>query len=666
MINIEKKQFSGSSVFAGYIAGNGERPAGMMADATKSLEEVKKEASYGAKMADGMACVHITDKRDYAPVIKMISGENTHAFVYTFTDDDGIYIIARKPQGVKFVAGRHTAACGVDVQVFTGRTYIPLKINGNEAKVLFNYDVYDEIPPALYETDLDESFTTLYGSGNAYTMQKMLDYRRKLYENKRLKEDICKNILDMISRYFLVISLDEKETEKLMDFSALKNNGKKFESDDGKFLHYLCAESMIEQYHACMIDGSLYLYDGEVYRCDYDRVMQLITKAYPPCTEKQRKEVYAYMKIEAPEEQKASPVIIAFKNGLIDLREAPEERELKPFSPDVHVMHQLAIEYDPSDYTNTAEYEFLNRVLDELSCGDEGVKRMLIGCAAYCMYPANPLRSYFILVGDKRSGKSTMLALIEAMLGRKECSSMSFSDLFARFGPANLCGKLANLGDEIPDVTLNAAQVTRIKTLTGSYTPFSAELKGKDYFSFIPVAKLIFSCNSIPRMHDPDGSCLNRLIPIPMNAYFADGDANTDSGMSDELSDPKVAKVFAQMCVKMLDEMDITTKHAHFPTCEAATAKKEDYAQDSDSLRSYITANDLTANSFYGKTVHESYMQYSNYCHEAGMHGYIEPTFRKQLFKLFDFRTVQRRIEGGRARVIVSKEAAALDSTARA
>lgn len=644
--------------FSGYISGKGSKPCGSMTGATKTLEEVQGEQSYGAKMIDGMVCIHFNEKSYFKYFMPTIVNEKARALILNFNDENGTYIIFHKPK-VKFKAGTHTAAIGLPIQVFIGSSYIPLKVNGNEAEILTQDtddsipQFYEDVPPAFYETDMQQNFCEMDGA-DEQTIESLDDYKTALYKNKKLTENACKSILHAINKFILKTPLPDDEYKKLMDFSNMSSNGAEF-VENGKFNHDACANYMVEKYHACMIDGSMYLYDGSVYRTDYDEVMRQIHTVYPLGTIKQRKEVYESMKLYAPIVQKADPAIIAFNNGLIDLRQPAGERKLMPFSPDVHVMHRLAVDYMDTPYADTKEYEFLNSVLDSLSCGNCGIKKMLIGCAAYCMYPDNPLRSYFIMVGERRSGKSTMLALIAAMLGRDECAFLSFDNIFSRFGPAKLCGKLADLGDEIPDATLTASQVTTIKSLTGSYEPVEYELKGKDFFSFMPITKLIFSCNSIPRMHDPDGSCLNRLIPIPMNAHFDENDKKTDATMYRKLQDPKVARVFGAMCIEALDDMQITTKEARFPICDIAQGKKDDYSRDSDSLRAYINNCGLEVDAFYGKTVHEAYMEYAQYSHEAGIKGYPERTFQRQLFRMFDICTIQKRFGTERRRVIVPK-----------
>lgn len=429
----------------------------------------------------------------------------------------------------------------------------------------------------------------------------------------------------------------------------------KFEIN-GKFDHSACADYMAKKYHACMIDGSLYLYNGAVYRCDYDEIVEQIHTVYPKSTSGQRKEVYNKLKRRAPIAHRTDPAIIAFKNGLIDLRQPADERKLMPFAPDIYVTHQLAVDYIDGPYTDTKEYEFLNRVLDDLSCGDEGVKKMLISLAAYCIYPDNPLRSYFVMVGKNLLGKDKMQALIEGILGGEECSFTSLTGyygLFTDFGRATLCGKLANFGDDIPDIRLNVSQIAKLKDLINARTTITGKLKGRGYFSCVPVAKLIFSCYSIS-LSIPRYNYLDRLISITLKAHNDGYDMNgLDETMRTELQDPKVAQIFGAMCIKALDEMKITTKEARFPIYKSTQNKKVDDTRDNDLLRSYINSRGLDATAFYGKTVHQAYQEYVAYLRKAGINGYTERAFQRRLFHMFDVCTVQKRFGAERHRVIV-------------
>lgn len=653
-------------IFRGYVAGYGARPAGPMESAADTPDGMQ---SYGGLMRDEIVCVSASaDTGSFMPDIKSpaailtaaLQAAKARVVVLSAPQEDRVFIFAAAPDYLISAGGRF-AACGVPVRIIKGHTFIPLRVSEHAAKILYDgsgEQALAPLPPELMPVDADPGVFQADGR-DSDVIKKLLTYREYLVTSRYTQKTDWDRIFEALDEFALATPVSDDDKKILLDMSNF-TFVPDFTGPTGRFSYSRCADYMGKKFHACMIDGKLYLYDGCIYRSSVRAVMQEIDRVYPDGTDRQRQEVFKLMQLRAPERKQADPALVAFKNGFLDLREPANCRHLKPFSPEYCILHQLAVEYHPVADTAEAKKadDFLTGVLDSLSCGDTGVKNMLIACAAYCMYASNPLRSFFVMVGERFSGKSTFLTLIKAMLGEGECATLTLPQILSRFGPAMLEGKLAALGDEIPDATLSAQDVTWIKGWTGSYTGVAAELKGKDFFSFDPTAKLIFSCNSIPRMYDPEGSCLSRLIPIPMLQYYDPKSA--DTGMRSKLESACVVEAFARLCVRMLDEMNITTDYAHFPTSPLVDRMKAEYSKDSDSLQTYLTSNCCEAGDFIGKTVHECYMAYSTYCREAGMHGYLESTFRKHLFKRFRLTTRQQRVAGGkRVQVIVSDPTAA-------
>ena len=70
--------------------------------------------------------------------------------------------------------------------------------------------------------------------------------------------------------------------------------------------------------------------------------------------------------------------------------------------------------------------------------------------AGLCLYSGNPMRKAFMFLGAGRNGKSTVLNLIRALLGKGNCSAVSIQTLSEnRFAPADLFGKLANIAGDM-------------------------------------------------------------------------------------------------------------------------------------------------------------------------------------------------------------------------
>ena len=134
----------------------------------------------------------------------------------------------------------------------------------------------------------------------------------------------------------------------------------------------------------------------------------------------------------------------------------------------------------------------------------------------YCLIPNTSAQKCFILTGEARSGKSTLINVIgEILLGQDNVSNISWQALNEKFKPAELFGKLANTFADLP--TKNIYDNGIFKALVGE-DAITVEKKHRDPFSFRSTARLIFSCNTIPQNYgDKSEGFYRRLIIIKFN-----------------------------------------------------------------------------------------------------------------------------------------------------
>jgi putative DNA primase/helicase len=96
-------------------------------------------------------------------------------------------------------------------------------------------------------------------------------------------------------------------------------------------------------------------------------------------------------------------------------------------------------------------------------------------------------------VGIGRNGKSKLLELITALLGKDNVSNQTIQSLcYNRFSLAELHRKLANISADLPSKEL--ANTGIFKMIVGG-DRLEGEHKHKDPFYFDNYAKLMFSCN---------------------------------------------------------------------------------------------------------------------------------------------------------------------------
>jgi putative DNA primase/helicase len=151
--------------------------------------------------------------------------------------------------------------------------------------------------------------------------------------------------------------------------------------------------------------------------------------------------------------------------------------------------------------------EFLSGILPE---SEIPLMQEIFG---YLLIPINKAQKSFVFVGAPNAGKSTLLSIAqEVLLGSENVSNIPWQALGDRFNKAELFGKLANIFADLPSKAIDDGGV--FKTLTGE-DYITAERKNKDPFNFRPYARLLFSCNDIPKNYaDRSDGFYRRLLII--------------------------------------------------------------------------------------------------------------------------------------------------------
>jgi len=204
------------------------------------------------------------------------------------------------------------------------------------------------------------------------------------------------------------------------------------------------------------------------------------------------------------------PDILNCLSGLLDVRTL----ELYDHTPDYPSLIQIPVFYDPR-FDAPGISEFLTEILKP-----EDIDPIL-ELFGYCLLRELPIQKAFLLVGEGANGKSTLIELLRAFLGKNNCSSVSLQELEEdKFKKAELFAKLANLSSDIPSKGLH--HIGTFKMLTGG-DKITAEKKFGHPFQFTNFAKLVFSANRPPKIFNEDTLALwRRFIIIDFPNTFSD------------------------------------------------------------------------------------------------------------------------------------------------
>lgn len=293
----------------------------------------------------------------------------------------------------------------------------------------------------------------------------------------------------------------------------------------------------------------------------------------------------------------SNPYIINLRNGLYDV----QEDKLTEHTPDYLSIVQLPVNYDAK-----ADCPLFRRFLDDAMCGDMGQVRLLQEMLGYCLIPVTSAQKCFILTGEAKSGKSTLISVIsEVLLGKENVSNVSWQALNEKFKPAELFGKLANTFSDLSMKTIYDNGM--FKSLVGE-DYITVEKKHKDPFSFKSTARLIFSCNSIPK-NDGDKSegFYRRLIIIKFKRSVPEQDC--DPNLLDKLrGEADGIFMFALEGLKRL-----MRNNYRFSETQMNIDELQRYREDSDSVLSFVRDNCEQGPAYVSGST-ELFKAYKTYC----------------------------------------------------
>ncbi len=221
--------------------------------------------------------------------------------------------------------------------------------------------------------------------------------------------------------------------------------------------------------------------------------------------------------------------ILNVKNGLLDL----DTLEIQPHTSEYISTAQLEVSYDPNAKCTKID-AFIK---DVIKSEDWQLIEELIG---WLLWPDYHVHKAVMLLGKGRNGKGTLLRLITAFISKENVSSVTLQALTAdKFSGADLFGKMANIGGDLPSKDLSDTATFRNLT-GGDYC--RAQEKYLKPFDFMNTAKMLFSANELPNTPDDTYAFFSRWIIIEFLKTFdiqkGTADPNLDSKLqtAEELS----------------------------------------------------------------------------------------------------------------------------------
>lgn len=305
--------------------------------------------------------------------------------------------------------------------------------------------------------------------------------------------------------------------------------------------------------------------------------------------------------------------LTCLQNGILNLK----TRELTPHDPTHKFTFQIPVEWNPEAECPQIE-EFLNTTLDKADIP------LIYQCIGYCLWRGYPIHKAFMYVGDGSNGKSTLINLIKALLGRDNICSKSLQELvYNRFAASQLYGRHANLFADLSDKALN--QTGPFKMLTGGDT-LDAEKKFKDAFQFVNYAKLIYSANKLPEVADTTTAFFRRWVIVNFPNTF--DDTTADKNIITKLTTPDELSGLLKNAVIALGHL---LEEGQFIRSETTDEIETRYVKLSNSVAAFV--EEILEENSEAEPVGrgELYIIYAEYCRDNDLILKSQQTFTKTL-----------------------------------
>ena len=400
------------------------------------------------------------------------------------------------------------------------------------------------------------------------------------------------------------------------DIAELESRHGPLHGSRGGLNSNVLARMVMDRNMARIIDGAPAVWTGEHWEFGSHAIGKCCLEIADNAKKADKSEVMSYIMDKAPHVSADNSFdgrhYIQFKNCTFDVM---DWREVEP-SPSMYITNKLPVELDFTIGPNEAD-----AFLDSIADGDADVVAALKEVMGACMCSKRVLSQSPMLIGraggacgKASNGKSTYLNWLRQILGTENVSSLDIATLGQRFQAGRVVGKLANLGDDIPDGFLKGDELSMFKKLVTGDAIYT-DVKNGDGYEFRPTASMVFSMNAVPRLSDTTDGIFRRLAFIPFRKRFAPGLPGYDPNMASKLAKPEVLRRGAALGLLALGEL---IERGGLTPIPDMVAEIEEVKQDNDSVTRWLFEECVSVADVDKRPTATVFNEYFDWCKGAG------------------------------------------------
>jgi len=625
-----------------YIILNDDKtPAEKLSDGGHPLEKVKDFDNLAVLVPEPFIVLDFDTSRDAEIILNVVKELDLKCLVMKTTR--GVHLWFKSPEPMKnSIKTKCAIGLHYDVRSWGKLSYTVVKRDGKWREWIKTVpaDEIQELPVWLKPLSSKYRFKDMEdGDGrNQALYEYILTMQSKGYNREQIRKTI-----KLINNYVFKEPLSESELGTILRDESFRDDEELLETvalnecfdEDGKFKHNKFAELLVKQMKIVTVNEQCYVYkDGYYQRAEREIDKEMI-RLYPRSKRAQRAEVLDYIKILTTIKASDIPLqeyIINLKNGRLDVR----TNKLLEFDPEVIDFARIPVTYDPDAYSAD-----LDKMLNKVFKHDREVIDLFEEMVGYILIKNARFRKGFLLYGSGSNGKSTVLNLLKKFIGEENLSTVELKKLSDPFLTAELELKLANIGDDI-----DPKEITDTGTIKKLFTgeSMTVQRKYQDPFILKNYAKMIFSCNQLPRILDKSQGMYSRLMLIPFTATFTADDEDFDPFIEDKVTTDEALSYLLNIGLRGLRRL---LHNNRFTEPKVVKDALEEYKTSNSTVLTWIEEEGIKTTELLGQPTDRLFSQFKDWCNRSEI-KYLSSirTFHKEIEEKYNFERIRRRKEG--------------------
>lgn len=329
---------------------------------------------------------------------------------------------------------------------------------------------------------------------------------------------------------------------------------------------------------------------------------------------------------------------IAIRNGVFDWKNL----KLLPWEP--NYLHTSMIEATWNSAAKETEAwklwdEALHSWIDE-----EDTIKFLQEYIGYALLPSNKMRTSVFLHGEGANGKSLFIDVVQSLFESSTIVTQPVA-LSSRFGTSCIIDKLLVVCSDIDATYLDRTGVLK-QLIAGDRV--RAEYKNGKEFDFVPVCKLLFSANKLPKSADKSHGWYSRLQFVLFPHEFEPNQQYYANIMSTMRSDEGRSALLA-WAIEGLQRLEINGK---WTISQGMIKSKDEYRRDNDNVlafaESMLEDSPIKDGGYKTSLVAKAvYLTYKEWCEDVGMKSASQQEFMARMGSRYEKKSLRWKVGSG-------------------